>query len=160
MVNKLLNDAHAGSEELVPNSPRCLAVVTSVDGAPSVPTTASQPPWAGDYASPFVGQSVAEVANQVHGAAYLVILDKRSIEDDTAILAAARQPGGGGGGVQTVRVTFRSAQLLPTALEVASLGFTEVQDIANKSGGVYGASRGNPPPQRGGPAPRKRLGGD
>ncbi|RYP53408.1 hypothetical protein DL769_010524 [Monosporascus sp. CRB-8-3] len=118
----------------------------------SIPTTASEPPVQ-PFTSPFIGQSAEEVSNHVNGVNYLVILDKQSTEDDTAVLVAR-----GPGGVQTVRTTFESAQHLLTAVEIATLGFDEIQQIAGSSGGVYGASRNEP--QRGGPAPRRRLGGN
>ncbi|RYP14726.1 hypothetical protein DL765_006196 [Monosporascus sp. GIB2] len=152
VVERFLNDAHAGAERLVPNTPRCLAVVTSVDGTASIPTTASEPPLQ-PFTSPFIGQSAEEVYNHVNGANYLAILDQQSIEDGTAVLVARRP-----GGIQTVRTTFESAQHLLTGLEIATLGFDEIQQVAGSSGGVYGASRNEP--QRGGPAPRRRLGGN
>lgn len=58
--------------------------------------------------------------------------------------------------MQTVRVGFESAEILLVTLEVGSIGFNELQSIAAGSGGVY--RRENETPQRGGYAPRKRLG--
>ena len=151
-----MNEAHAGAEQLVPDTPRRLAVVTasSVDGTVSIPKIASEPPVP-PFTSPFIGQSAEEVSKHADGVEYFVVLDKRSTEDDSAVLVDY-QPGPGG--VQTVRATFDSAQHLLTAVEMATLGFNEIQQIADSSGGVYGTSRGGV--QKGGPAPAMRLGGN
>ena len=117
------------------------------------PTTASEPPVP-PFTSPFIGQSAEEVATHANGANYLVILDERSAEDDSAVLVACAR----GGGVQTARATFNSAQHLLTAVEMATLGFNEIQQIADSSGGVYGTGRGEV--QKGGLAPAMRLGGN
>ncbi|KAL1615676.1 hypothetical protein SLS56_011727 [Neofusicoccum ribis] len=149
-VNKLLDDAHAGSERLAPGSPRVLAVATSAAEA-QAPTTATLPPVQ-QSAPPFPKQTAEHVAQHVGSAAFFVLLDERSVTDDTAVLAARRA----GGAVDTVRVAFSAVQHLLASLDMATMGFAEIQSIAEANGGVYG---GGGAPRQGGPAPRKRLGG-
>lgn len=134
----------------MPDTHPCLAIVTA-DG--EIPTIASKPPLP-PFTSPFIGRSVEELSRQLSGVRHFAVLDKRSTEDKTAILGS-RNPDGS---VETVRVTFDAAQSLLTSLDVGSIGFNEIQGIATSSGGVYGMNYEGP--KKGGPAPRKRLGGN
>ncbi|KAI1380613.1 hypothetical protein F4677DRAFT_192890 [Hypoxylon crocopeplum] len=147
VVEKFLSDALAGSNELVPNSEPALAIVTAVD---VLPTTASEAPLE-PFTSPFLNQSVEEVSRQLNEADLFAVLDERSTEDETAVLVERKS----NGSIETVRVTFDSAQHVLVALDVATLGFTEIQQIAESSGGAYGWNRTKP--KKGKPAPRKRL---
>lgn len=150
VVENFLADALAGSNKLVPKTPPRLGIVTA-DG--EIPTVASEPPLR-PFTSPFVRQSVEEVSRQLGGATYFAVLDEQSTEDKTAVLGR-RNPDGS---VETVRVAFDAAQSLLTSLDVGTLGFYEIQHIAASSGGVYRPKY--EASKKGGPAPRKKLGGD
>ncbi|KAI1103184.1 hypothetical protein F4804DRAFT_239260 [Jackrogersella minutella] len=150
IIEKFLTDALNGSNKLAPGSEPSLAIVTAANG---VPTTASSPPLQ-PFTSPFIGQSVEQISRQFNEMAHFSVLDERSTEDETAVLVERNSDDS----IHTVRVTFGSSQSLLTALDVATLGFTEIQNIATSSGGVYG--KNHPSPQEGQLAPRKRLGGD
>ncbi|KAI1642461.1 uncharacterized protein F4817DRAFT_352896 [Daldinia loculata] len=147
VVEKFLRDALAGSNDLAPNSDPCLAIITMAD---DVPSGASKPPLQ-PFTSPFLGQSIEDISRQLNGATYFAILDERSAQDETVILGEHRD-----GKVETVRVTFYSAQSLLTSFYIGTLGFSEIQHIAAKEGGVYKQEK--PEGRRkGGSAPRKML---
>jgi hypothetical protein len=154
VLEKFLSEALSGSQRLVPNSEPELGIATvSDDGpAPSVPTTASRPPLPPSLI-PFVTPSAEDASRQVGDAQFFAVLDEQSSRNDTAILVARQEDDA----IQTVRVTFDSAQHLLTALDIATLGFEEIRNIADSSGGVYGTPAPGGP-QKGGAAPRKRLG--
>jgi hypothetical protein len=157
-VEIFLNDAYAGSEQLVPGTPPSLVILTitntSDGGSDALFSSASQPPLQ-PFTSPFLGQSVEEAAQHpvFSNASFFAVLDEHSSRDSTALLAA-RDPNGS---VHTVRVTFPEVQRTLISLGIGSIGFDEIQSIAadQGNGGVYGASD---PGQQGGPAPRMRLG--
>ncbi|KAI1390028.1 uncharacterized protein F4822DRAFT_428374 [Hypoxylon trugodes] len=151
VIETFLREAQAGSLKSAPNSAPSLAIITSPSSPP--PTVASKPPLS-PFTSPFLGQTVEDVSRQLDGSTCFAVLDSRSVEDGTVLLVAP----GLNGSVQTVRATFESAQSTLIALEIASLGFGEIQAIASSLGGVLG--RGGKEPKRGGPAPRMRLGGN
>lgn len=118
--------------------------------ADDVPSGASKPPLQ-PFTSPFLGQSIEDISRQLNGATYFAILDERSAQDETVILGEHRD-----GKVETVRVTFYSAQSLLTSFYIGTLGFSEIQHIAAKEGGVYKQEK--PEGRRkGGSAPRKML---
>ncbi|KAI1400033.1 hypothetical protein F4819DRAFT_462736 [Hypoxylon fuscum] len=148
VAERFLSEALAGSNKLAPGSEPALAIVTTTRFSPSI---ASQPRLQ-PFSSPFLGQSVEEISRELDGATFFAILDGRSMEDETALLATCDEDGT----VQTARVTFNYTQSLLVSLDIATLGFGEIQHIATSSGGVYGRNRETP--QRGAPAPRKRLG--
>lgn len=138
----LLAASYARSEDLAPGSTQNLALlgleVCQLDN--------------------LIGQNAEAVSRQL-GPEYelFIIPDARSTQDDTALLVARSNPYDNGdkdkNGVETVRIAFKEAGILITALEMRSLGFQEPQDIVSENG-VYGYAT---PPQQGGRAPRKRL---
>ncbi|KAI8956481.1 hypothetical protein F5Y11DRAFT_186371 [Daldinia sp. FL1419] len=147
VLETLLYEALTGSNDLTPNSDFSLTVMTSVN---QLSTKASKPPLQ-PFSSPFIGQSVNEISLQLKGATYFAVLDERSAKDKTVILGEFKD-----NKVETVRVTFHSAQSLLTALYVGTLGFFEIQSAAAKTDGVY--KQVKPEGQKkGGPAPRKML---
>ncbi|KAI1481224.1 hypothetical protein F4774DRAFT_417805 [Daldinia eschscholtzii] len=147
VMEKFLRDALAGSNDLVPNSDPCLAIVTTVDEAP---IEVSNPPLQ-SFVSPFLGQSLEQISRQLKGSTYFAVLDERSTEDETVTLGEPRD-----GKVETVRVSFYSAQSLLTSLYIGTLGFSEIQHIAAKEGGIYKQEKPNGK-RKGEPAPRKIL---
>ncbi|KAI2470950.1 hypothetical protein F4781DRAFT_155781 [Annulohypoxylon bovei var. microspora] len=149
VIERLLSDSLEGSNKLAPGSEPSLAIVTTAN---EVPTTASWPPLP-PFTSPFLGQSVEEVSDQFAHITHFAVLDERSINDETATLVQR----GSLGDVQTARVTFGSVQSVLIALDVATIGFSEIQSIAAFKGDVYGIDSGSP--KKGQPAPRMRLGG-
>ncbi|KAI1322620.1 hypothetical protein F5Y16DRAFT_415801 [Xylariaceae sp. FL0255] len=154
VLNKLLKQALAGSEALVPNSEHELAIIdTSEDGSSKLPETATKPPLDDTFRA-FIARSLEDAAKHVGDAHYFALIDNRSGEDDTTLLVCCGQEDGA---LETVRTTFKSVQTSLVSLGIASLGFNEIQSIAGSQGGVYG--RPTTTPQRGGPAPRMRLGG-
>ncbi|KAF2135582.1 uncharacterized protein K452DRAFT_363076 [Aplosporella prunicola CBS 121167] len=156
-IDALLTTALAGSEALIPNSEPCLAVLTSpADNPTSMPMYPSRPPTQ-PFTSPFIDQSPAQIAHQVGGARFFAVLDKLSAEDKTALLVKVQRDVGEGIEVNVLRITFDSVQAVLQALEVASLGFDEMMDIAKDEGGVYGAME-NKGKKIGGPAPPMKLG--
>lgn len=145
--------ALAGNEKLVLNSEYDLAIVTvASDGSATVPAVASKPPLPQSI-TPFTAESIEDAAQNVGGAKYLAVLDEESAIEETAIIASRQAEGP----VRVVRATFDSVQHLIAALSVASIGFAEIQSIADSSDDVYGRHTKNP--RKGEPAPRKRLGG-
>ncbi|KAI1816371.1 hypothetical protein GGS20DRAFT_583608 [Poronia punctata] len=151
-LNKVLDEALAGSEELAPNSEHELSIVVATsDGSSRVPDEARAPPL-GDNFAPFVAGSVEDAGrHHVGGAPYFAVLDQQSANDDTAILVRRQESGS----FDTARVTLRSAQIVLISLTMATLGFEEVQTIADSQGGVYGRPRQTP--RKGRPAPPKEL---
>ncbi|KAK6951253.1 hypothetical protein Daesc_007784 [Daldinia eschscholtzii] len=147
VMEKFLRDALAGSNDLAPNSDPCLAIVTTVDEAP---TEASKLPLQ-SFLSPFLGQSLDEISRQLRGSTYFAVLDERSTKDETVTLGEHRD-----GKVETVRVSFYSAQSLLTSLYIGTLGFSEIQHIAAKEGGIYKQEKPNGK-RKGEPTPRKML---
>ncbi|KAM7206470.1 hypothetical protein V8F20_002819 [Naviculisporaceae sp. PSN 640] len=158
---------HSGTEP-------CLVVIGTAEDAQD-PTTATEAGLARDLPpSQFIGLSPAEVSAKLGEPAnrYFVIVDERSVEDDTVLLVHTMYFDEEGNEiiikegelpvVQSVRATGVSAQATLVALDVGSLGIEELQSIANDSErGVYGipdlASEG---PKQGGEAPRKLLGAE
>lgn len=160
-VETFLKDAYTGSEKLVPGSSPSLVILTitntSDKDSDALSSSASQPPLH-PFTSPFLGQYVEDAAQHsvFHNASFFAVLDERSARDSTALLAA-RDPSGS---VRTVRVTFSEVQRTLISLGIGSIGFAEIQSIAAAQGneGVYGAPVPGQGQQKGGPAPRKRLG--
>ncbi|KAK1752168.1 hypothetical protein QBC47DRAFT_363751 [Echria macrotheca] len=141
VVDRLLATSHARMQDLAPGSPQTLTPV-----GPEICDPAA-----------LLGQTPDAVSRLLGPAHELfVILDARSVEDDTALLVARGSLlyDRGDDAVDSVRIAFTEAQCLVTSLEMRTSGFEELQSIANSQGGVY---RPGPPPQRGGPAPRKPL---
>jgi hypothetical protein len=130
---------------------------TSDKGSDALSSSASQPPLQ-PFTSLFLGQSVEDVAQHpvFHKASFFAVLDERSARDNTALLAA-RDPNGS---VRTVRATSSEVQRTLISLDIGSIGFAEIQSVAAAQGneGVYGAPVPEQGPQKGGQAPRKRLG--
>ncbi|KAI0203565.1 hypothetical protein F4808DRAFT_24199 [Astrocystis sublimbata] len=153
-LNKLLNQAHAGSEELVPNSDHELSIVgTESDGSSKLPSEVTVPPLNESF-KPFIAGSLEEAVKAIGGATYFAVLDRQSTADDTAVLVQRQDDGS----LETARATFKSVQIVLASLVVAAIGFQEIVSIADSQGGVYG--RSTETPKKGEPAPRKRLGGD
>ncbi|KAI0881837.1 uncharacterized protein GGS22DRAFT_57488 [Annulohypoxylon maeteangense] len=149
-IEKLLSDSLEGAKKMAPSEPS-LAVVTKADNMSH--TTASTPPFQ-PFDSPFIGQSVKEISRQFPQAHHFAVLDERSLGEKTVVLVELSSPDN----VQTVRVTFGSAQSVLLALNLATLGFKDIQSIAASNGGVYDLISGSP--KKGQSAPRKRLGAD
>ncbi|KAI0440891.1 hypothetical protein F4803DRAFT_525424 [Xylaria telfairii] len=153
ILNKLLDQALAGSEELVPNSEHELSiVVTNSDGSSKLPGRATIPPL-NDSFRPFIASSVEDAAKNIGTAAYFAVLDQQSMTDDSAVIVRRQ----GDGSLESARATFKSVQTLLVSLSMATLGFQEIKNIAGSHGGVYG--RPLETPRKGGAAPRMRLGG-
>jgi hypothetical protein len=160
-VETFVDDAYTGSEQLIPGTPPSLVILTTTNtsdkGSDALSSSASQPPLQ-PFTSPFLGQSVEDAAQHpvFHNASFFAVLDERSARDSTALLAA-RDPNGS---VRTVRVTFSEVQRTLISLGIGSIGFAELQSIAAAQGneGVYGAPVPGQGPQKGGAAPRKKLG--
>ncbi|KAI8949397.1 hypothetical protein F4801DRAFT_405657 [Xylaria longipes] len=152
VLNKLLDQARAGSEELVPNSEHELSiVVTNSDGSRKLPDGVTIPPL-NDSFKPFIASSVENAAKAIGKAAYFAVLDQQSTIDDSAIIVRRQSDGS----LATTRATFKSVQTLLVSLSIATIGFQELKNIADSQGGVYG--RPVETPRKGGAAPRKRLG--
>lgn len=155
-LNKLLTEALNGSNELVPGSDHELAIVEARDGASRIPDEAAIPPLDESFRA-YVAASVADAAaKHVADASHFAVLDEQSASDDTALLVSRNGDNGAVDG--EARVTFDSVQMVLNSLAMATLGFAEVQSIADSQGGVYG--RPAETPKRGEPAPRMRLGGN
>lgn len=160
-MEKFLKDAYTGSEQLVPGTSPSLVILTTSNtsdkGSDALTSSASQPPVQ-SFTSPFLGQSVEDAARHpvLQNASFFAVLDEHSARDSTALLAA-RDPNGS---VDTVRVAFSAVQRTLISLDIGSIGFAEIQSIADTqgNGGVYGSSVSTQRPQKGGPAPRKKLG--
>ncbi|USP82862.1 hypothetical protein yc1106_10136 [Curvularia clavata] len=161
VVEMFLRDAYTGSEQLVPGTSPSLVVLTTSNtsdkGSDALTLSASQPPLQ-SFTSPFLGQSIEEVAlhSVFQNVSFFAVLEERSTRDSTVLLAA-RNPNGS---VDTVRVAFSVVQRTLISLDVGSLGFAEIQSIADVQGNdwVYGMPISRQCPQKGGPAPRKKLG--
>ncbi|KAK4109661.1 hypothetical protein N656DRAFT_800879 [Canariomyces notabilis] len=192
LIDSFLGVAYAESEDLAPGvGPRLVMMAsgkaTADDGldtvlaAPAVSGHAAELP-----PSPFIGMSVSEVAERLGSPInrLFVVIDSRSAEDETVLLATTmglesddRSEGGiaregrdsrddheDDCAVRTVRVTFASSQSVLIALDMATMGFEEVQSIAAESPqGVYGPERrvdddGDYEPHKGQDAPRMVLG--
>ncbi|KAI1419304.1 hypothetical protein F5Y12DRAFT_778690 [Xylaria sp. FL1777] len=151
-LDRLLNEALAGSEELVPNSEHELSIVVEEnDGSSKLPGEATVPPLGSTF-KPFVAASVDDAARHIGDACYFAVLDQECTNNDTATLVHHQEDGSN----TTVRVTLKSVQHVLVSLSVASLGFQEIQRIANSQGGVYGINeRGL---NKGRPAPPMKLG--
>lgn len=155
-LNKLLTDALDGSNELVPGSDHELVIVEARDGASRIPDQATIPPLDESF-SAYIAASVGDAAaKHVAKASHFVVLDEQSSNDDTALLVSRNQDDGTVDSV--ARVTFDSVQAVLVSLAMATLGFAEVQSIADSRGGIYG--KPTEPPNRGEPAPRMKLGGN
>ncbi|KAI0097551.1 hypothetical protein GGR51DRAFT_540690 [Nemania sp. FL0031] len=153
VLNKLLDQARAGSEELVPNSDYELSVVaTTSDGSSRLDDAATVPPLHDSF-KPFVTSTLEDASRNIGQATYFAVLDQQSATDDSAILVRRQSDGS----LTTVRATFKSVQVVLVSLAMATLGFQEIRNIADSQGGVYG--RPAEAPRKGGEAPRKRLGG-
>jgi hypothetical protein len=158
-VDTFLKDAYTGSEQLVPGTPPSLVILTtdntSDKGSDALSSSASQPPLQ-PFTSPFLGQSIEDAAQHpiFQQASFFAVLDERSASDNTALLAS-RKPDGS---VHTVRATFSEVQRTLISIGIGSMGFAEIQSIAQGNDGVYGAPAPGQGPQKGNPAPRKKLG--
>lgn len=148
MVDRFLSETYAYAEELAPGLGPQLVVLHVEDmNNPNLAQALETPTPAGSAPnlppSPFIGTTdAAEVSRRLGSPAntFFVVMDSRSAEDDTVVLAHTDE--GNGSDVQTVRATFKSAQIVLVALDVGSQGFEEVQIIAADSpDGVYGPER-------------------
>ncbi|KAK5633570.1 hypothetical protein RRF57_009284 [Xylaria bambusicola] len=154
VLNELLDQAHAGSEELVPNSQHELSIVEAAgDGSSRLPDKVTVPPL-NDGFRPFIAGSLEGAAQNVGKAMYFAVLDHQSTTDDSAVLVHRRKDSP----LATVRVTFKSVQSLLVSLSMATTGFEEISSIASSQGGIYGRTAETP--RKGAPAPRMRLGGN
>lgn len=169
MIDRFLSVTYAESEDLAPGLGPCLVVLGDQNVEDALATTTTTPGSSAELPpSPFIGMcTAAEVAERLGAAGngLFVVMDSQSAKDDTVLLVNVAGDDDGDDAtsqadkVQTVRATFASTQSVLVALHVGSQGFREVQLIAaDLPDRVYGAGgRGNRG-QRGGPAPRKRLG--
>ncbi|KAK8064659.1 hypothetical protein PG994_007297 [Apiospora phragmitis] len=156
ILNKLLTDARAGSNDLAPGSECELAIVEACDdGSSMISDKATIPPLEESF-RPYISASTDQAAEPQHvaGASNFAVLDQQSPADETVVLVSRGQDGTVGG---TARVTFESIQLVLVSLEMGTIGFSEIQSIAESQGEVYG--RPAERPKKGGLGPRKRLGG-
>ncbi|EMD63371.1 hypothetical protein COCSADRAFT_357797 [Bipolaris sorokiniana ND90Pr] len=161
ILENFLKDAYTSSEQLVPGTSPSLVILTTSNtsdkGSDALTSSASRSPLQ-PFTSPFLGKSVENAAQHpvFQNASLFVVLDERSTRDNTALLAA-RDPNGT---VDTVRVTFSAVQRTLISLDICSIGFAEIQSIADAQGndGVYGTPVSTQGPQKGCPAPRKKLG--
>ncbi|KAI1111688.1 hypothetical protein F5Y14DRAFT_304009 [Nemania sp. NC0429] len=154
VLNNLLDQAHAGSEELVPNSDHELSVVGAADdGSSRLPEGVTAPPLDDNF-KPFVASSLEDATRNIGSAQYFAILDQQSAADESAVLVHCQSDSS----VTTVRVTFKSVQNLLVSLSMATIGFEEISSIASTEGGIYG--RAAETPRKGAPAPRMKLGGN
>ncbi|KAI0188582.1 hypothetical protein EV127DRAFT_512835 [Xylaria flabelliformis] len=152
-LNKLLDQAQSGSEELIPNSEYELTIVgENSDGSSKLPDSVTIPPL-NDGFKPFIASSVEDATKTTGETAYFAVLDQQSTNDDSAILVHRQTDGS----LETARAAFKSVQTLLVSLSMATLGFQEIKSIAHSQSGVYG--RPVETPGKGGAAPRKRLGG-
>ncbi|KAI0426751.1 hypothetical protein F5Y09DRAFT_318103 [Xylaria sp. FL1042] len=152
VLNQLLNEAFAGSEELVPNSKHELTVITKADdGSGQLQEEPTVPPLSDDF-NPFIAASIADAACHVGSTCYFAVLDQQSTDDNTALLVHRQKDGSN----STARVMFKSVQHVLIALSMASLGFAEIKAIAVSQGGIYG--RNERRPEKGRPAPPMKLG--
>ncbi|KAJ2998778.1 hypothetical protein NUW58_g217 [Xylaria curta] len=136
VLNKLLVQARAGSEELVPNSEHELSIVfTASDDSIGLLDEVTVPPL-NDSFRPFIASSLEAAAENIGEAEYFAALDHQSTIDDSAILVHRQN----GGSLETARVTFDSVQILLVSLFIGTLGFQEIKDIADSEGGIYGRS--------------------
>jgi hypothetical protein len=183
VIDSFLGVAYAESEDLAPGVGPRLVMMASGKHTPDdgLDTVVAAPAVSGHAAelppSPFIGMSVSEVAERLGSPRnrLFVVMDSRSAEDDTVLLATTIGSEGGiardsqddhedGHAVRTVRVTFASSQSVLVALDMATMGFEEVQSIAADSPeGVYGHERrvdddGDYIPSKGEDAPRMVLG--
>ncbi|KAK5651717.1 hypothetical protein OQA88_11786 [Cercophora sp. LCS_1] len=117
VIDCFLSQAYDTNDDLAPGSDHTLLVV-SVDndlesGAVASPGQILSP-------SPFIGQSIQEVADHLGPAVTLfIVLDEQSSREETAVLVS--REGGNDGNVdrvQMVRIAFGPAQILPKALEL------------------------------------------
>ncbi|KAI0869324.1 hypothetical protein GGS24DRAFT_166506 [Hypoxylon argillaceum] len=154
VLNKLLDQARTGSEELVPNSEYELSVIAATsDGSSRLLDEATVPPL-DDSFRPFIANSLEDAAKNIGQATNFAVLDQQSMVDDSAILVRRESDGS----LATTRATFKSVQVVLVSLAMATLGFQEIKNIADSQGGVYG--RPVETPRKGGPTPRMRLGGN
>ncbi|KAI0508967.1 hypothetical protein F5B22DRAFT_618724, partial [Xylaria bambusicola] len=153
VLNQLLDQAHAGSEELVPNSEHELSIVEAAsDGSSTLSHKVTVPPLNDDF-KPFIASSLEDAAQNVGKAVYFAVLDHQSTTDGSATLVHCQKDSP----LATARVTFKSVQSLLVSLSMATIGFEEISSIASSQGGIYG--RAAETPRKGAPAPRMRLGG-
>ncbi|KAM7211096.1 hypothetical protein V8F06_013516 [Rhypophila decipiens] len=170
-IDFFLGQTFAYSNDLSGSEPS-LAVLSSPEDAHNL-TTATEAGLARDLRpSSFIDLSPAQVSAKLGEPAnrYFVVVDERSVKDDTVLLVKTVYFDEDGNEmvteegelpvVQSVRVTGVAAQPTLIALDVGSLGIEELQSMANDSeGGVYGPDRlpdiGES--KRGGEAPRKAL---
>ncbi|KAI1798495.1 hypothetical protein F4811DRAFT_229253 [Daldinia bambusicola] len=103
------------------------------------------------FASPFVGQSAEDISRQLQGSIYFAVLDGQSMSDETVTLGELSD-----GKVETVRLSFYSAQSLLISLGIGTLGLPEIQHIAAKEGGVYKQQKPEAT-KKGGPTARELL---
>lgn len=155
-LNKLLTDALGGINELAPGSDYELVIVEARDGASQIPHRATIPPLDESFNACIAASVGDAAARHVAEASHFVVLDERSSSDDAALLISRNREDGTVDGV--ARVAFDSVQAVLVSLAMATIGFAEVQSIADSRGGVYGKPTALP--KRGEPAPRMKLGGD
>ncbi|KAI0972127.1 hypothetical protein F4678DRAFT_69142 [Xylaria arbuscula] len=152
VLNRLLNESFAGSEELVLDSEHKLTIVANAgDGSSRLQEEASVPPLCDTFA-PFVAASIDDAARHIGDVSYFAVLDQQSLDDSTALLLYRQKDGSN----STARVTFKSVQHVLVSLSVATLGFQKTQNIVESQGGIYGRDENRP--KKGGHAPPKKLG--
>ncbi|KFA80959.1 hypothetical protein S40288_11548 [Stachybotrys chartarum IBT 40288] len=155
VLESLLNQAHEYHARLVPDPSHYFTIITEIkNGEAFIPADPSLPPLQ-PFTSPFLGKSVQEVAKCLPKTRYFAVIDDRS-HDETALLVKQnlRHPDRP---LQTVRVAFQVSEIEMVSMNVGSGGIEELQDAANRAGGVYAAKSREQSPQADAAAPRKAL---
>ncbi|KAK8016589.1 hypothetical protein PG993_014778 [Apiospora rasikravindrae] len=156
VLNKFLVEALDLYNELALGNEDGLVIVEADDnyeGAYKWSDQASVPPLDESF-RPHITTSIEDAAGRYPGGPYRAVLNQQSLADESAVLVA-REPGGEV--TDTARVTFELTLVVLVALEVGTIGLSEIRRIGESQGGVYG--RPTQEPKKGEPAPLKRLGG-
>ena len=160
-LSRIIQTAYNGA----PESPPGLFLLTE-SGPINHRDTAepSQPPIPEISGYPFLSHSIDELAafldsyntpEKAISSHQFLVADQQTIEDGSLFFVdrgydPATAP-------ETVRLDAAQVNAIPVAVQIGSLSINEIRTLVDQDGVFRG---GSGQPRRGGPAPRKQLGGD
>ncbi|CAD0107441.1 unnamed protein product, partial [Aureobasidium uvarum] len=156
-INNFLEQTYQNSSKM--DCQPSLLLITSLSGLDPTKQTAATMPPISSFTSPFIGTSSGDAAKMLQSVAapnivdsnLFAVLDERSLYDDSGLIVRVKD-----GVVDHVRVHFDTINTELIHIQVMTGDIAETNFMAGEGGVFRVRSDGS---KKGGPAPRKKLGG-
>jgi hypothetical protein len=158
-LSSILQKAYASNSEAAPSlffvpTPDILTHLDAVQP--------SHPPISNISEYPFLAYSAEDLAGFLDShqtdsgisSGHFLLADKQTNEDHSLLYAVCGPPAEKA--LATVRLDAAHANVIPVAVEVATLDIRDLQDAVDEDG-VYRGGHSHSPSKKGKPAPRKKL---